>query len=81
MIYRNGYIWYVEITDIYTTYGIFFFYLFIFLFVWHEYFNFHLFYMNISLSQNDSMNIKYEEIIYIYSDRTNILVLETLYLS
>jgi hypothetical protein len=66
MIYRNGYIWYVEITDIYTTYGMFFF-LFTFFFI--------------CLSQNDSMNIKYEEIIYIYSDRTDILVLETLYLS
>jgi len=32
-------------------------------------------------SQNGSMNIKYDEIIYIYSDRTNILVLESLNLS
>ena len=35
----------------------------------------------ICLSQNGSMNIKYDEIIYIYSDRKNILVLNSLYLS
>jgi len=35
----------------------------------------------ICLSQNSSMNIKYDEIINIYSDGINILVLESLYLS
>ena len=32
----------------------------------------------ICLSQNGSMNIKYDEIIYIYSDRVKFLVLESL---
>ncbi len=35
----------------------------------------------ICLSQNGSMNIKYDEIINKYSDRINILILELLYLS
>jgi len=35
----------------------------------------------ICLSQNGSMNIEYDEIVNMYSDRINILVLESLYLS
>jgi len=41
--------------------------------IWHVFF--------ICLSQNGSMNIKYDEIIYIYYDRTNSLDSESLYLS